>query len=522
MKTKRILTVFLSAVMLLSAIGLMMACGKKEKGEEGAFKIIIPDWSSVYDGREGENVMVYSAIQEKYKEDTGNELAIDLTYYPGVSYTQQVNMVVADENSDVDAFSMYAGGFLSYASQPGLLMDLTGLLEEYGKNLLEKIPEQYWQAVTYQGKIMGIPDCAAVANDTAFIRMDILKKHGITEVPKTIGELETAFEAFKAEGMIPFRAPYFQMQKWLSGAFGLPYTDYLDENGKYVRVERHPNFEEYIATIQRWRVKGYLSPDYDTVTWQQNQLDFQAGKQGMCIGWYSFAETAYPVLSQIVPDAEIEHLNVVNGLGADRADEIGYAPATVINNAVHIFSNSRNAAAIVQYFDWIVADVDNYMLASTGIAGTHYTFDKESNTLTTMPKYADPAVKGYNGLYIMGFNYQVFGEYSNPTRVYDKADAQKAADLTKKAREELDGLKIIWSATQEEGIYIENADVNAQLQSHTYNMNVIFSDYIINKSDMDGFTEAIAEEVAAAKDTEVDRVGKDVYTFIQELFDAKQ
>lgn len=521
MKKTKVMAVLLSMVMMLSLGGFLASCAEEGGGEAGAFKIIIPDWSSVYDGREGENAMVYSAIQEKYKADTGNDLAIDLTYYPGVSYTQQVNMVVADEKSDIDAFTMYAGGFLNYASQPGLLMDLTDLIDEYGKNLKEKIPEQYWQAVTYDGKIMGIPDCAAAANDTAFIRMDILKENGIEKVPETIEELEAAFEIFKSEGMIPFRAPYFQMQKWLSGAYGLPYTDYLDENGKYVRVESHPNFDEYIATIQRWRIKGYLSTDYDTVTWQQNQLDFQAGKQGMCIGWYSFAETAYPILSQIVPNAEIEHLNVVNGLGTGHEDEIGYAPSTVINNAVHVFSNSKNAQAIVQYFDWLISDVENYMLASTGIDGTHYDYDKENNTLKTKPKYSDPAVKGYNGLYIMGFNYQVFGEYSNPQRIYDKELAQKAADLTGKAREELDSLKIIWSATQDKGIYIEDADVNAQLQSHTYNMNVIFSDYIINKSDMTGFTEAIAQEVAAAKETAIDKVGKDVYTCIQELFDSK-
>lgn len=522
MKKFKVLAVILSLVMLLSAIGFLAACTENGGSKEGEFKMIIPDWSSVYDGRDGENAMVKSAIQEKYKSDTGNDLEFDLTYYPGVSYTQQVNNVVADEESDVDAFTMYAGAFLTYASQPGLLMDLTDLLEEYGKNLKEKIPEQYWQAVTYDGKILGIPDCAAAANDTAFIRMDILEKHGIDTVPTTIEELEEAFEAFKQEGMIAFRAPYFQMQKWLSGAFGLPYTDYLDENGNYTRVESHPNFEKYIETIQSWRIKGYLSPDYDTVTWQQNQLDFQAGKQGMCIGWYSYGETAYPVLSQIVPDAEIAHLNVVNGLGADKADEIGYAPATVINTAVHIFSNSKNAESIIRYFDWLVSDVDNYMLASTGIDGIHYEFDKENNTLKTKPKYSDPAVKGYNGLYIMGFNYQIFGEYSNPTRIYDKADAQKAADLTKQARDELDELKIIWSATQDKGIIIENSDVNSQLQSHTYNMNVIFSDYIINKSSITGMRAELDQEVQTAKSTIIDKVGKDVYTYIQELFDAKK
>ena len=192
MKKFKVLAVILSLVMLLSAIGFLAACTENGGSKEGEFKMIIPDWSSVYDGRDGENAMVKSAIQEKYKSDTGNDLEFDLTYYPGVSYTQQVNNVVADEESDVDAFTMYAGAFLTYASQPGLLMDLTDLLEEYGKNLKEKIPEQYWQAVTYDGKILGIPDCAAAANDTAFIRMDILEKHGIDTVPTTIEELEEA------------------------------------------------------------------------------------------------------------------------------------------------------------------------------------------------------------------------------------------------------------------------------------------------------------------------------------------
>jgi len=526
MKISKKITMFLMMTMLLSALGLI-ACGEKTdpvgqgKETEFAFKVIIPDWSGTYDGREGEYAMVKSAMLEKYKKETGDSLDFDLKYYPGVSYTQQGNSVVADEKSDIDAFSIYASGFLTYAQQPGLLMDLTDLLDQYGKNLKEKIPATYWETVTYQGKILGIPDCLAPANDTAFIRMDVLKKHGINEVPKTIEELEAAFEVFKAEGMIAFRAPYFQIQKWLSGAYGLPYMDYLDENGKYARVESHPNFEMYMETIQRWREKGYLSPDYDTVTWQQNQLDFMAGKQGMCIGWYTFAQDVYAVLPQIVPDAEIAHLNVVNGLGTDRADEIGYAPATVNNNAILVFAGSKNAEAVIRYFDWLVSDVDNYMMASIGIEGTHYVFDREKNTLRTTAKYSDPAIKGYNGIYLMGVDFKVFGEYSNPTRIHDKPEKQKAAEVTKQARAELDSLKVIWSATQEMGIIVEDPDVNMALTEHTHNMNVIFSDYIVNKSSIEGLRAELDKEIETAKSAVVDKVGMDVYTFMQGLFDAK-
>ena len=512
------------AILLVTTTLFMTSFGcdkNKNEGEEGSFKMLIPDWSQIYDGRAGEDAMVYDAIKQKYTEDTGMDVKINLQYYPGVSYTQQVNMTVADENSDVDAFTMYSGAFLSYASQPGLLMDLTELIDQYGSNLKEKIPEKNWKAVTFKGKIMGIPDVTAGANDTGFIRMDILKAAGITKVPETLVELEAAFDVFLEQDMIPFRAPYWQAQKWLSGAFGLPYSDYIDEDGKYRRVEEHPNFKMYIETLQRWRVKEYLPPDYDTVTWQQNQLDFQSGKQGIAIGWYSFAESAYPIMKQVNPDVEIAHINVIDADG-DGPIEPGYAAAVVINNAIHIFSNSKNAEAIIRYLDWLVADIDNLMLASTGIPGVHYDYDKEKNELTTKPKYLDPAVKGYQGLYGLGWNMVVFGELSNPKRILNKEDAIIAAAITQQARAELDSLPVNWSATQDYGVIVDVPEVVAQGQSFTYNMNVIASDYIINQSNMNGFEEKIANEIKACKEIIIEQVDMNYYDYIQDLIDSEK
>ncbi len=511
------------AVLLLIGIltSLNLGCAKKSTSVAGAFKIMIPDWSQIYDDREGENAMVYDQIKKKYKTDTGNDLGIDLQYYPGVSYTQQVNMAVADAKSNVDAFSMYSGAFLSYAAQPGLLMDLTSVIEKYGKNLKEKIPEKNWKAVTYKGKIMGIPDSTAAANDTGFIRMDVLKSAGITKVPSNLVELEAAFDVFLKKGMIPFRAPYWQAQKWLSGAFGLPYSDYLDENGKYKRYEENPNFKTYIETLQRWRVKGYLPPDYDTVTWQQNQLDFQSGKQGLAIGWYSFAETAYPLMKQVIPNVEIAHINVIDSDGTGPIVP-GYAPAVVTNMALHIFANSKNAQAIVQYLDWMVKDVDNYMLTGIGIPGVHYDFDKTKNELTTKPKYIDPAVKGYQGMYSLGWTLNVFGKFSNPKRILTRPDAILAANITQKARAELDSLKTYWSATQDYGIIVDVPEVVSQGQSFTYNMNVIASDYIINKSSMTGFEDLIAKEISTCKASVIEKANKNYYDYVQSLIDTSK
>lgn len=513
----------LSIILAMSLISIpMYGCSKGgSKSSEESFKIMIPDWSQIYDGREGENTLVDEAIQTKYLADTKEKIKINLVYYPGVSYTQQVNMAVADEKSDVDAFSMYSGAFLSYASQPGLLMDLTSLIDKYGKNLKSKIPEQNWKAVTYKGKIMGIPDSTSGANELGFIRMDILKKAGITKVPSNLAELEAAFDVFLKNNMIPFRAPYWQAQKWLSGAFGLPYNDYLDENGKYKRVEEHPNFHKYIETLQKWRVKGYLPPDYDTVTWQQNQLDFQSGKQGIAIGWYSFAESAYPLMKQVIPDVVIASVNVIDGDG-DGPIEKGYSPAVVINMALHIFANSKNAEAVIKYLDWLAADVNNYMLAGTGVPGVHYDFDKEKNEITTKPKYLDPAVKGYNGIYALGWTLNIFGEYSNPTRIFTKEDAKIAAAITQTARKDLDSLKVFWSATQLKGVIIDEPDVVKQMQSFTYNMNVIASDYIINKSSMDGFDNLIAKEISACKDLKIEKVGKNYYDYTQQIIDTQK
>lgn len=512
------LTAFLLAAALTG--GVLAGCGgDRKKGGTASFKMIIPDWNSIYDGINAENNMVYDAIQEKYKADTGDDFAGKFVWYPGVSYATQVNMTVGNASSDVDAFSMYGTAFMDYVTQPGLLMDIGALIDEHGKHLKAKIPARNWDTVTYKGKIYGIPDVIPYANDTAFIRMDVLKAAGITKVPETLAELEAAFEVFKGQGMIAWRAPSWQTQKWLLGSFGIPYYDYLDGSGNFHVMQEHPNFEAYVGTLQRWRVNGWMPPDFDNVTWQQNWLDFISGKQGIAIGWYSTMERNLPLLREVVPAAEVAHLNAIKVSGTAG----GYAPDRIVSNMVHIFANSKNAAAVIQYLDWMMSDRENMLLTWRGLQGTHYDYSKAANTVTPKEKYLDPAVKGYTGAYSLCMDYVVFGAADYPDYIFTKQTYKDAFAITKAARAELDGLDMLLSASQEYNVQVDIPEVGTQAANLSIDLNYIVADYIMNKSSTSGFNTAIADKAALCKTKSIPQVGnKNYYEWMQAQVDAKR
>ena len=78
-------------------------------------------------------------------------------------------------------------------------VDLKPALEKYGKDLLEIIPQEAWDAVTIDGKIYGIPETGfgQMIGSALVWNMKQLAAVGINKVPETLKEVEDAFYALK-------------------------------------------------------------------------------------------------------------------------------------------------------------------------------------------------------------------------------------------------------------------------------------------------------------------------------------
>lgn len=152
-------------------------------------------------------------------------------------------------------------------------VDLTEVLEKFGPNILEVIPEEAWEAVTYDGKICAIPEIsfASMIGSTLVWNMDQLKEVGINEVPDTIGEIDDALHALQehfSKTKMSYRA--FAMtgaesyMSQLASAFGLTKDFYRNENGEIASTIYHENYVDYISWLNSFVVDGILSKEWQS------------------------------------------------------------------------------------------------------------------------------------------------------------------------------------------------------------------------------------------------------------------
>lgn len=156
------------------------------------------------------------------------------------------------------------------------LTDITDVLEKYGQDLLEIIPEAAWDAVRDEnGRIYGIPEtgfsgmigCALVWN------MDHLAAIGYTEVPDTLGEVEDAFVKLQAkygQGNVTYSAfsitsPLAYVST-LACAFDCPEKFYENENGEIAHVmfsQEYVNYTKWMTGLVDQNIISPLFSSYD-------------------------------------------------------------------------------------------------------------------------------------------------------------------------------------------------------------------------------------------------------------------
>lgn len=169
------------------------------------------------------------------------------------------------------------GAYDQYVVQEAFL-DLTELLEKYGQNLLEVIPDDLWEACKYNGKIYGIPeygfgymeDCALVFN------VEHLERAGIAKLPETLTEFtQTIYKLQETLGAKDNNYHALAMTaadaelSIISSAFEMPKEFYADENGKvtnFIYSDKTLNYVKYMNRLVR---DNCLPPNWDSAQAQQ-------------------------------------------------------------------------------------------------------------------------------------------------------------------------------------------------------------------------------------------------------------
>jgi raffinose/stachyose/melibiose transport system substrate-binding protein len=178
-----------------------------------------------------------------------------------------------------DVFGYDTGpGFAGVLAKAGLLYDLT---DQYKK---QNYPIYDWakKAVTFDGKILGIPD--QIEEVGLFYNKDLFKQNDIA-LPKNLADLEDAAATFKAKGIIPFTLG--DKEGWEGGhllSMALASQVGADAQKKLIAGDGDWSSDPVVSSINVWKNfldKGWTPQSPSAITYDNANALFFSGKAAM-------------------------------------------------------------------------------------------------------------------------------------------------------------------------------------------------------------------------------------------------
>ncbi len=358
---KKTLAVMLAAILLLAVPAVSLA----------ETMVLFTPWANT---STAEDTKLVEEKLEAMMAEGGLDIDLDWIITPTEGNLEKLNSML-DGSTQLDAVTGNIGDALGYMTQGGIVLPLNDLLNEYGKNLLEKIPEAAWIPCTdSQGNIWCIPDYYQWIWQGAVIRTDLLAECEL-EMPTTLAELEHVMEVFHekypdmvvATGLPWFSDPFLQGS--VSGR-GSQQTDWaLSEDGKVVPSMTLPEYKNMIALYRKWVDNGWLEAE-----WLSGNDDSQSSMwaQGRCAIYFCDPHRAldwvWGAFRQNNPDATADFIPPLKN-----EDGVAYYPMGYgVGRVVWVTTLSHHPEIVVQYLDKMISEPDFYYTAMMGIEGTHW------------------------------------------------------------------------------------------------------------------------------------------------------
>lgn len=352
-------------------------------------------------------------VMEEVNKITREKIGVEVEFkvYEFGQWFQQYSLFLSG-TEDVDILANY-GGYLNAVSQ-GAAYDLTDLIQEYGKDIIE-MEGEFLKSGEIGGVQYAIPVYASYAWTMGIIyRQDIVEELGLTEQVaqvKTLedwGEILAAVKEAKPE-MTPFvtdsgnTATNFQYGTWddLGNFYGVLMNG--GETSEVVNLFETEEYAELCSVMHDWYTAGYSSKDIQTQTdsftvLTKNDAAFST------LGQADFNTSFY---RSTTCGKEIGSI------------ELDVPVARTYNNVTYtVMSNTEHAEACVKFLNLWFSDEEVGNLIAYGIEGEHYQLNKDG-----MGTYLD-------GQDAKTCTYHLGSGISNTNRIrWESENADYAADL---------------------------------------------------------------------------------------------
>ncbi|MFB5662800.1 extracellular solute-binding protein [Alteribacillus sp. HJP-4] len=320
--------------------------------------------------------------EDKYVEELENltDTDINIRLVPHNEYVERMNLMLA--SNDVPDVMQAGGGVLgpelAGGVENGAFMPLDDLLEEHGQDLLETIPQEAWDKVTYDGQIYAIPEYLSnPSRRGTAMRMDLLEETGL-EIPETADEFLEVLRAFKEIGVSdPFQGREdFKYSDTFFGAFdAFPYQWELYEDEVVPKFMAGDKIKDALSFYNTMYEEQLIHPEFLTTQQPEYRSNIIAGKVGM---WSMNAEEVNAWEQEIqnnVPEAEVEIIPSPKGPDGEGGH---YLYGNVTRSFLISNETEADVEKIIQFFNWQVSE-EGERFFTYGIEDDTYTMNEDGS-----------------------------------------------------------------------------------------------------------------------------------------------
>lgn len=373
-----------SATALILVMSLLAACSKgtgnetagepKGSGGEEPVKMRFLSPGDHF----AEEKLVMDAVNKKLKAD-GVNIEVELIRVPWDAWDQKSNLMIStgEEFELLHVMQDLKSLGMLYSKQA--IVPLNDMLKNY-PNLVAKFPQEMWDEVTVDGKILAVPAHTTNKDGKAFgqfyYRKDLLDKLGLP-VPKTVDEVmstakklqDAIFEeqGKKAYVYNPMKRPF----DWLHRTYD-SFPFYVDTNLGLVMVDKDGNVRSWLETedfkndakvYRKMNEMGLINPDLLSLDHEYPNKEASYGRFAMGFESFDYASNLV-VMKENYPSAVLG-----DGTLNPEKGQFGYFYNLNVN-AIPV--TSKHPEAGLEFLNWLYASKENHDLFMYGIEGTTY------------------------------------------------------------------------------------------------------------------------------------------------------
>ncbi|MBP3965674.1 ABC transporter substrate-binding protein [Paenibacillus lignilyticus] len=372
--------------------------------EPAAPKLEEADLTLYYPGSPQKDEQEVEAAVNEYLKDKINA-KLDLMPIDWGSWDSKINLMISSSQPADIIFTAAWNGFTVNVGK-GAFLDLTDLIDEYGKDMKAVMNPAFLSGSKVNGRNYGIPTNKELAATRGLLlRKDIVEKYGFDlSTIHTTADLEPMLKTVKEKeaDMTPF---------YVSSDSGLLTNlnfDTLGDNSvpgvlhkigtetTILNEPSTPEFKDAAALSRKWYQAGYINKDAATTKVKPDEL-MKAGKV--------FSYTA-----SLKPGAAEE---VMRSVGVPLVQVELTEPTTTTGDTtgsmLAISRTSKNPERAMMLINLLHTDKTLNNLINYGIEGKHYVKVEGANDVIKYPDGVDAATSTYSP----GTNWQIGNQFLN-------------------------------------------------------------------------------------------------------------